>query len=75
MINSLSMKNFKGIQSLELSELAPITLLDGMNNIGKSSVLDALFLLYTATFKQCSMLKKQLYRNRRNNLKSTIYLT
>lgn len=50
MINSLSVKNFKGIQSLELSELAPITLLGGMNNIGKSSVLDALFLLYTATF-------------------------
>ncbi len=50
MINSLSVKNFKGIQSLELSELAPITLLGGMNNVGKSSVLDALFLLYTATF-------------------------
>jgi AAA15 family ATPase/GTPase len=50
MINSLSVKNFKGIRSLELSELAPVTLLGGMNNIGKSSVLDALFLLYTAPF-------------------------
>ena len=50
MINSLSVKNFKGIKSIKLSELAPITLLGGMNNIGKSSVLDALFLLYTATF-------------------------
>lgn len=50
MINSLSVKNFKGIKSLELSELAPVTLIGGMNNIGKSSVLEALFLLYTATF-------------------------
>lgn len=50
MINSLFIKNFKGIQSLNLTDLAPITLLGGMNNIGKSSVLDALFFLYTATF-------------------------
>lgn len=49
MINFLSIKNFKGIKSLTLSNLAPITLLGGMNNVGKSSVLDAVFLLYTAT--------------------------
>ncbi len=44
MINSLTVKNFRGIKQLELPELAPFTLLTGRNNVGKSSILEAIFL-------------------------------
>lgn len=45
MIQSISFQNFRGFKHLELPELAPITLLSGKNNAGKSTVLDGLFLL------------------------------
>lgn len=45
MIHRVSFQNFRGFKHLELSELAPITLLSGENNAGKSTVLDGLFLL------------------------------
>jgi len=43
MITKLSIKNFRGIEKGEL-ELAPLTILLGGNNSGKSSILEALFL-------------------------------
>ena len=45
MIQSVSFRNFRGFKHLELPELAPITLLSGKNNAGKSTVLEGLFLL------------------------------
>ena len=45
MIQSISFQNFRGFKNLELPELAPITLLSGKNNAGKSTVLEGLFLL------------------------------
>lgn len=43
MIKGLRLKNFKGIKSGEI-ELAPLTILLGANNSGKTTVLEALFL-------------------------------
>jgi len=43
MITKLSIKNFRGIEKGEL-ELAPLTILLGGNNSGKSTILEALFL-------------------------------
>ena len=45
MIRSISFQNFRGFKHLELPDLAPITLLSGKNNAGKSTVLEGLFLL------------------------------
>ena len=44
MITKLSIKNFRGIERGEL-ELAPLTILLGGNNSGKSTILEALFLV------------------------------
>jgi AAA domain, putative AbiEii toxin, Type IV TA system/AAA ATPase domain len=41
---SLEIENFRGLRHLELPRLAPITILTGRNNIGKTAVLEALFL-------------------------------
>ncbi len=43
MITKLSIKNFRGIKEGEI-ELAPLTILLGGNNSGKSTILEALFL-------------------------------
>jgi len=43
MIRILKLKNFKGIKSGEI-ELAPLTILLGANNSGKTTILEALFL-------------------------------
>lgn len=45
MIRSVTFRNFRGFRHLELPDLAPITLLSGKNNAGKSTVLEGLFLL------------------------------
>lgn len=45
MYSSLSIKNFRGIESLQLDKLQSINLLVGKNNVGKSTVLEAAFLL------------------------------
>lgn len=44
MYSRLQLKNFKAFQELDL-ELRPLTLLSGMNGMGKSSVLQSLLLL------------------------------
>lgn len=44
MIQSVTFQNFRGFKHLELPDLAPITLLSGKNNAGKSTVLEGLFL-------------------------------
>ncbi|RLF99594.1 MAG: hypothetical protein DRN49_04150 [Thaumarchaeota archaeon] len=43
MIKKLRLENFKGIKSGEI-ELAPLTILLGANNSGKTTILEALFL-------------------------------
>lgn len=46
MISKLSISRFKGFEHLELSKLTRITLLGGMNNVGKTTILEALFMFF-----------------------------
>ncbi|MDI6791628.1 MAG: AAA family ATPase [bacterium] len=46
MITKLNIDGFKGFQQLELSKLSRVTLLGGRNNVGKTSILEALFMFY-----------------------------
>jgi AAA15 family ATPase/GTPase len=45
MVENLSVKNFRGLGDIKIT-LAPFTLIGGANNVGKTSVLEAMFLLY-----------------------------
>ena len=44
MITKLEIDNFRGHKHLEMDGISPITLVTGTNNVGKSSVLEALYL-------------------------------
>ncbi len=44
MITEISIKNFKVLKNIELNNLKRITLVSGRNNIGKSTLLEAIFL-------------------------------
>ena len=41
----ITIDNFRGIDHLEVKEFAPINIFVGGNNIGKTSILEAIFLL------------------------------
>lgn len=45
MINKIIIENFRGIPSLEVDQLKRISVFSGKNNVGKSTLLEALFLL------------------------------
>ena len=45
MVQSIGLRNFKCFRELEL-KLAPITLLAGLNGMGKSSAVQAILLIY-----------------------------
>ena len=45
MLRNLSIKNFRGIQNLVIEDMRRLVLLSGNNNVGKSSVLEAVFLM------------------------------
>ena len=49
MYSSLSIKNLRGIESLQLENARRMNLIVGRNNTGKSTVLESLFLLGGAT--------------------------
>ena len=44
MIDSIKIANFKGFSRLEVPRLSRLTILGGENNIGKTSLLEAIFL-------------------------------
>src|SRR3989339_791560 len=46
MISKLSLKGFKGFDMLEIPSISRITLLGGRNNVGKTSLLEALFMFH-----------------------------
>ncbi|NER01538.1 MAG: AAA family ATPase [Okeania sp. SIO3C4] len=48
MLKSLTINNFRCFQSFELQQLSTVNLLVGMNNSGKTSILEAIQLLYSA---------------------------
>lgn len=45
MIDKLRIKNYRGIKDLEFSKLGRINIISGRNNVGKSSVLEGIFLM------------------------------
>lgn len=45
MLIDLDIKNFRGIQKLSIKDMRRIVLLSGNNNVGKSSVLEAVFFM------------------------------
>src|ERR1700754_299783 len=45
MYTSLSIQNFRGIHALEMNDLRRVNILTGKNNCGKTSVLEAVYLL------------------------------
>ena len=44
MIKTAAFKNFRGFEDFQLSDLSPVTLISGKNNVGKSSILEGIFL-------------------------------
>lgn len=46
MIESVKIKNFRCFEELDIPELKPVTLVSGLNNIGKTTLLEALFFMY-----------------------------
>lgn len=47
-LSKISIENFRGIKTAQIDDLSRINLLVGKNNCGKSSILDAIFLLLGA---------------------------
>ncbi len=45
MLTQLSIENFRLFKQLHINDLAPVNLIVGKNNVGKTSLLDALYLL------------------------------
>ena len=45
MISSINIKGFRGFSRFEMSDLGRVNLLVGANNSGKTSLLEALYLL------------------------------
>lgn len=46
MITRFKVSGFKGLKPLELPKLTRVSLLGGRNNVGKTSVLEALFMFF-----------------------------
>jgi AAA15 family ATPase/GTPase len=44
MITQLKLKNFRCFQALELRDISPVTLIAGSNGVGKSTILESIFL-------------------------------
>ena len=45
MLTSLTLTNFRGFAWLEIPRLARINLIGGVNNAGKTAILEAIYLL------------------------------
>ena len=45
MLNSLKIQNFRGFRCLEINDLGAVNIVGGRNNAGKTSLLEAIFLL------------------------------
>ena len=45
MLKNLDIENFRGIKSLKIKDMRRIVLLSGKNNVGKSSILEAIFFI------------------------------
>jgi hypothetical protein len=62
MIKQAHIRHFKGLSELEVRDLTSVTLLGGRNNVGKTSVMEALF-LYFDRYKPEALLRQYSWRN------------
>ena len=60
MINSLSIRRFRGIEKLDISDIQRINLIAGRNNVGKSTLLEAIFLFQARTSPDIFMKLKDI---------------
>lgn len=60
MLKSLKIENFRGFKSFELQQIGRINLLVGSNNSGKTSILEAIHLLYSRA--NLTSLKEQMLK-------------
>lgn len=58
MIKSLKIKNFKNLNGLEIPKLSQINLISGKNNVGKSSLLEAIA-IYSSPYQIIEILKNR----------------
>lgn len=77
MISSMRLRNFRGFEDIELSDMCPITLISGRNNVGKSAILEAVFLFFDHQY-QDSFIKIDMFRgnympNRGTNLWESLF--
>ena len=49
MIRGVTINNFRGFEAISISDMSRMTLISGRNNVGKSSILEALFLMMDHT--------------------------
>ena len=69
MFRKIYINNFRGIDNLEIERLGRVSVLTGKNNVGKSTILEALFLLFgyknPFTFQQINLIRgnEALYDN------------
>ncbi len=61
MIESIHIKNFRGIQDGKIDKFSKINLLVGPNNSGKSAVLEAIYLLNTSSKKHSFEVDRQVF--------------
>ncbi len=58
MLTSLGLKNFRGFALLDLPRLARINLIGGVNNAGKTAILEAIFLLIERDLQRINALPR-----------------
>lgn len=76
MINTLSIENFRGIHKTEILNLSRINLFFGKNNCGKSSILEAIFVLSNRLNPTLALKINELrhyYNNTFEGLSSSFY--
>jgi AAA15 family ATPase/GTPase len=66
MLENISIENFKGIKSLDMP-LSPFTLISGENNVGKTSVLEAVYLMCIHKHPNVFDLMSNIRKPRENN--------
>jgi len=73
MIESLKIQNFKRFADLDLGALSRITLIAGMNNVGKSSILEALF-MFQDRFDSRMITRPIVFRGAQDSVQDAMYL-
>ena len=72
MITSLHVRNFKGFNNISLPAIKPVTLLSGTNNVGKSTLLESIFLV-NDHFAPEVFLKLNAFRGYGQSAKSALF--